>query len=83
MTDEDYAPDVNDLQDCTAKRWEVCLDERLEYLPSVITLPQNDLWIEWYYIINLTLRLSKLAPGGTWLSMVYAHCQELKCGIKI
>lgn len=64
MTDEDYAPDVNDLQDCTAKRWKVRLDERLEYLPSVITLPENDLWIEWYYIIDLDHETFQVGSRG-------------------
>ncbi len=64
MTDEDYAPDVNDLQDRTAKRWEARLDERLEYLPSVITLPENDLWIEWYYIIDLDHETFEVGSGG-------------------
>ena len=53
VTEEDYAADVAEEQEHTARRWAFRIDERIDFLPSVITVPQTDLFMEWVYIIDL------------------------------
>lgn len=82
VTEEDYAADAAEEQEHTARRWAFRIDEMIDFLPSVITVPQTDLFIEWVYIIDLDREFSKFAAQKGRLGIGWLMCGGLKSGMR-